>query len=90
MSGITNSAEGGEDNPSNKKERPESQPSIDPLSLHIIRRVSHRVKPGDSFHPPEIQVTKSSDNADDQDHQEPSPFNENSNVPHTKEGYVQW
>lgn len=34
-----------------KRERPESQPSIDPLSAHIIRRVSYRVKPEDDVKP---------------------------------------
>ncbi|KAH8547890.1 WD40-repeat-containing domain protein [Umbelopsis sp. PMI_123] len=44
-----------------KKEPPESQPSIDPLSLHIIRRVSYRVQPKDLTQVAEVQATQHSD-----------------------------
>jgi hypothetical protein len=51
-----------------RKERPESQPSIDPLSLHIIRRVSQRPSPKDGTEVSDIQVVKHSDEAEKENH----------------------
>jgi hypothetical protein len=47
-----------------RKERPESQPALDPLSLHIIRRTSQRVLPRDATEVSDVQVAKHSDEAE--------------------------
>ncbi|KAG2188263.1 hypothetical protein INT44_001016 [Umbelopsis vinacea] len=51
-----------------RKERPESQPSIDPLSLHINRRISQQVLPKDGTVSPAIQVPKDSDETEKENH----------------------
>jgi hypothetical protein len=66
MSGGGGEAVTAEDIP-RKRERPESQPSIDPLSLHIIRRVSHRVNPEESYQVPDVEVT-AVQQSDEQEH----------------------
>ena len=47
-----------------RKERPDSQPAIDPLSLHIIRRTSQRVLPKDATEVADVLVAKHSDEAE--------------------------
>jgi hypothetical protein len=59
---------------SGRRERPDSQPSIDPLSLHIIRRVSYRVKPEDD----DTQPVSGMEPIPDSDNPEQDTLNETS------------
>ncbi|KAJ2962087.1 hypothetical protein NQZ79_g2817 [Umbelopsis isabellina] len=66
LDSVSKSLEHTDSYPPGKRERPESQPSIDPLSAHIIRRVSYRVKPEDDDNPlaSDIKPIPDSDNTE--------------------------